>query len=80
MPAKKRTTDVTFDLEPSNLPKLTAKEAAQLDAAPIDYTDVPKIPAGFWDRHRPAEFENKAQITLRLDQDVLDFFKKGGRH
>ena len=79
MPAKKRTTYVTFKLDPNNLPALTPEEAAALDAAPIDYSDIPQIPPGFWDRNRPASVENKALITLRLDQEVLDFFKKGGK-
>ncbi len=79
MPAKKRATFVTFTLDPNNLPKLTPEEAAELDASPIDYSDIPKIPPGFWDRNRPTEAENKALISLRLDRDVLDFFKKGGK-
>ena len=79
MPAKKRTTCTTFRLDPDNLPRLTPKEAAALNAAPIDYSDIPQIPPGFWDRHRPASVQNKALITLRLDQEVLDFFKKGGK-
>lgn len=79
MTAKKRTTYVTFKLDPNNLPELTAEEAAQLDAAPIDYSDIPHIPAGFWDKNRPAKVDNKAQITLRLDQEVLDFFKRSGK-
>lgn len=79
MPAKKRTTFVTFTLDPKNLPRLSPKEAAELDAAPIDYSDIAQIPSGFWERNRPTEAENKALITLRLDRDVLDFFRKGGK-
>lgn len=79
MPEKNGNTYVTFALDPSNLPQLTSEESARLDSAPIDYRDIPQIPAGFWDRHRPANVENKAQVTLRLDQEVLDFFKKGGK-
>lgn len=79
MPEKKRTTTYnSFTLDTNNLPQLTAQEAAQLDAASIDYSDIPEIPAGFWAHHR-LDRENKAQITLRLDQEVLDFFKKGGK-
>ncbi len=48
---------ITFELDPSNLPKLTVEEATQLDAAPIDHSDIPKVPAGFWNRHRPTKTE-----------------------
>lgn len=79
MSEKRGITYTTFNLDPSNLPQLTAEEAALLDAAPIDYRDIPEIPEGFWDRNRPTNIENKASITLRLDRDVLDFFRSSGR-
>lgn len=74
-----KTTLTTFILDPNNLPQLTADEAARLDALPINYSDIPQIPSSFWDRNRPVSAENKAQITLRIDQEVLDFFKKSGK-
>ena len=79
MPERKEITYTTFILDPNSRPKLTPEQAARLDALPIDYSDIPEIPAGFWDRNRPSNADNKAQITLRLDKDVLDFFKKGGK-
>lgn len=70
----RKVTLTQFSLDPAKPPKLTAVEAARLDAAPIDYSDIPELPDEFWDAP-----QNKAQITLRLDQDVLDFFRGQGR-
>lgn len=76
----KHTGIVKFRLDPANPPELTAKEKAALRAAPIDYSDIPSQKGMKWTR--PGELvptENKQQITLRLDADVLKFFKKTGK-
>src|SRR4051812_32376457 len=77
---------VTFELDPKNPPALTAgqrKRLAALAARPdsqIDYSDIPKQTAAVkWSR--PAALvsaENKQQITLRLDAEVVNFFKNTG--
>ncbi|HEX4766302.1 MAG TPA: BrnA antitoxin family protein [Lichenihabitans sp.] len=41
--------------------------------------DAGIIPAGFWDTAQPSEAENKEQITLRLDRDVLRHFRGTGK-
>jgi uncharacterized protein (DUF4415 family) len=46
----------------------------------IDYSDIPPLPSTGWRRVSdliPAE--NKQQITLRLDADVIEFFRATGR-
>ena len=35
--------------------------------------------AEFRAKHRLARVELKAQVTLLIDQDVLDYFKEGGK-
>lgn len=75
----KHTGIVKFRLDPANPPKLTAKQKAALLAAPIDYSDIPSQKGMKWTR--PGALiptENKQQITLRLDADVLQFFKETG--
>jgi uncharacterized protein (DUF4415 family) len=74
MAASNTNTMKRFTLDPENLPTLTTEQAAQLDAAPIDYSDIPELPASFWQGTA-----NKAQVTLRLDRDVLEFFRDGGQ-
>ena len=61
-----------------------AKERlAHLAAMPdseIDFSDIPRSPSDAeWTRPGiPFSAENKRQITLRLDADVLDYFRHTG--
>ena len=79
----KSTGIVRYTLDPANPPRLTPKQEARLlkmTDADIDYSDIPSQAGKQWTRPGaliPAE--NKQQITLRLDADVLSFFKKTGR-
>lgn len=79
----KHTGTVKFNLDAKKAPRLTAGQARALRAkrdAGIDTSEIPSQ-AGFqWSRPGalvPAE--NKQQLTLRLDADVLAFFKQTGR-
>jgi uncharacterized protein (DUF4415 family) len=70
-------------LDPKNPPKLTPqqrKRLREMKDEDIDYSDAPASPRGaVWTRPGaliPAG--NKKQITVRLDADVLEFFKKTG--
>ena len=48
--------------------------------ADIDYSDIPSQAGKKWTRPGAlVSAENKQQITLRLDADVLKFFKKTGK-
>ena len=63
---------------------LSAQERAELAALQhreIDYSDIPPSQSdAHWTRPGiPFSPENKQQITLRLDADVLDFFRATGR-
>jgi uncharacterized protein (DUF4415 family) len=77
---------VKFELDPKNPPALTAaqrKRLAALSTRPdseIDYSDIAKQTIAVkWSR--PGALvcaENKQQITLRLDAEVVSFFKQTG--
>jgi len=46
----------------------------------IDYSDIPELNDKFWENAvlvKPGEL--KESITIRLDADVVRFFKGGGR-
>lgn len=79
----KTTGIVKFTLDPKRPPALTKKAKARLAALldkNIDLTDIPTTHGVAWKRPDlliPAE--NKRQITLRIDGDVLAFFKTTGR-
>jgi uncharacterized protein (DUF4415 family) len=77
---------VRYRLDPDNPPSLTAEEQQaweelqQMRDEDIDYSDIPPLPSTGWRRVSdlvPAE--NKQQITLRLDADVIAFFRGTGR-
>jgi uncharacterized protein (DUF4415 family) len=72
----------TLDLK--KLPALSAEQKARLDAvasmldAQIDYSDAPHLPNAVW--MKAAELPHtKQQITLRIDAEVLEFFKHTGK-
>ena len=78
---------VKIKIDPRNRPRLTAQQRKRLGllaAMPdseIDYGDIPRA-TGTEQWTRPGALvptENKQQITLRLDADVLTFFKKTGK-
>ena len=72
----------TLDLK--NQPPLTAEQKDRLDAvaampdSQIDYSDAPNLHDAVW--VSAAKLPGaKQQITLRIDSDVLDFFRHTGR-
>jgi uncharacterized protein (DUF4415 family) len=78
---------VTFRLDPKNPPKLTAEEQeawdslANLRDEDIDFSDIPDQ-SGTTGWRRVSDLvpvQNKQQITLRLDADLLAFFKGTGK-
>ncbi len=66
----------------ANPPKLTSAQKKQLRALKdreIDYSDIPSQRRASWTRPGAlVPVGNKKQITVRLDADVLEFFKKTG--
>jgi uncharacterized protein (DUF4415 family) len=79
----KRTGTVRFRLDPQRPPTLTAKQKKALRAKRdenIDYSDLPSQSDVRWTR--PGALipsENKQQITLRLDSDIVAFFRSTGK-
>jgi uncharacterized protein (DUF4415 family) len=63
----------TFDRE------LTSEELANLDDSEIDYSDIPPLDNSFWEKAVLTPPPGKERLTLRLDNDVLDYFKRRGR-
>ena len=78
----KTTGTFKFTLDPSRPPTLTKKARARLARLAdkdIDLADVPATHGVAWNRVGPLIPEaNKLQITLRIDADVLAFFRSTG--
>ena len=76
---------VKLTLDPNNLPPLTELQRAELAAVAampdeaIDYSDAPELLDAFWQMANQPIQEQKTQITLRIDADVIDFFKHAGK-
>ena len=78
---------VKITLDPGNLPPLIDEQRQRLVAvaampdAEIDYSDIPALSAdAIWTRPGAlVPMENKQQITLCIDAEVLDFFKGTGK-
>ena len=74
---------VRYTLDPDNLPPLTAEQTAQLEALSdwpdeaIDYSDSPPLDGAVWKSAVDGPFFRpiKKQLTLRLDADLIDWFK-----
>jgi uncharacterized protein (DUF4415 family) len=77
---------VRYRLDPLNPPTLNAeeeqawKELQEMRDEDIDLSDIPEQTGGGWRRvSELVPAENKQQITLRLDADVIEFFRATGR-
>ncbi|OGV96185.1 hypothetical protein A2W24_05085 [Microgenomates group bacterium RBG_16_45_19] len=46
---------------------------------PIDYSDIPELPVKFWREAKIVIPDRKVPVSLRLDQTVLNWFKKQGK-
>jgi uncharacterized protein (DUF4415 family) len=80
---------VTYKFDPTNPPPLTdaqREELRQLAGMPdeeIDFSDIPPLGEDFWKNAVRGKFYRpvKKQVTVRLDADVLEYFKakQGGK-
>ena len=52
---------------------------AQMSDADIDFSDIPELDADFFRTAKVRMPRTKKAVSLRLDQDVLAWFKKQGR-
>lgn len=75
---------VKLTLDRSNPPPLTAEQKARLTALAampdekIDTSDAPLRPDAIWMKAAAQLPRSKQQVTLRIDADVLEFFRHMG--
>jgi uncharacterized protein (DUF4415 family) len=77
--SKKNTTQ--FRLDAKRPPKLSPKQKKRLEAMTdreIDYSDIPPLNEKFWHNLEVAMSKGKRATGIRLDMEVLDWFKKSG--
>jgi uncharacterized protein (DUF4415 family) len=54
---------------------LTSEEIEALPDSQIDYSDIPELDESFWKRAKVVPQRTKPNVSLRLDDAVLAFFK-----
>jgi len=62
-----------------NLKEKTLKQLQEMPDSEIDYSDIAELDANFWKHAKVVHPAHKKSITLRLDDDIIDWFKKTGR-
>ena len=55
---------------------LTPEALAARPDSHIDYSDIPELDAAFWDNATVVPPRTKPNVSLRLPEDVIAFFKK----
>ena len=59
--------------------KKRLKALRSLKDSDIDYSDISELDASFWKNAKIMEPENKKAISIRLDSDILEWFKGQGK-
>jgi uncharacterized protein (DUF4415 family) len=75
---------VDYELDPKHPSPLTEAQKAEIDAlakkpeSEIDTSDIPPLDEAFWEDAVRTPFYRsvKKQLTLRLDADLVDWFKR----
>lgn len=61
------------------LSKQRLKEIATTPDSEIDYSDISALGPEFWKNAKVVFPQPKKTVTIRIDTDVLDWFKKEGK-
>ena len=55
------------------------EEITRIPDSRIDFSDIPELDAEFWEAAQVVFPEPKKTVTIRLDRDVLAWFKSAGK-
>ena len=59
--------------------EMTTEQIAALSDDKIDSSDIPELDDTFWAKAELVEPRVKQAVTIRYDQDVLEWFKAQGK-
>lgn len=59
--------------------KTRKAELAALADKPVDTSDIPELDAAWFASAQLRLPESKERLTVRFDQDIVDFFRKQGK-
>ena len=64
----------TMTISPERL-----EELRSIPDSAIDLSDIPELDENFWNEAEMIQPKNKKAVSLRVDRDVLDWFKGQGK-
>ncbi len=59
--------------------KKRLEEIAAISDSAIDYSDIPELGPEFWQNAKVIFPQSKKAVTIRIDGDVLNWFKDAGK-
>ena len=62
-----------------NISEKRLKELQNIPDSAIDTSDIPELDDNFWKNAKMVQPINKKAISIRIDDDVLDWFKSQGK-
>ena len=68
-----------YHLDASKPPKLAPGQAKRLDEADIGYSDIPELGDAFFTKAVIPWPPMKKQLTVRIDEDVIEWLRSMGK-
>ncbi len=62
-----------------SISKKRLNEIKSIKEEDIDYSEIPELNKEFWDNVKPVYPKGKKAISIRLDKEIIDFFKNEGK-
>ena len=62
-----------------NISPKRLKEIANIPDEAIDTSDIPELDESFWEKAKMVKPITKQSISIRLDSDILEWFKSQGK-
>lgn len=62
-----------------SISKKRIKKIASKKDSTIDYSEIDELDESFWKKAKLIQPETKQAVSLRLDSDILKWFKKQGK-
>jgi len=62
-----------------SISKQRLRKLSSLKDSDIDYSDTSELDATFWKKAKLIEPETKKAVSIRLDTDILEWFKGQGK-
>lgn len=75
---KRYTIEQIREMRANGEDKTDWKHLAKISDEDIDFSDIPELDDSFWKNAKIVMPQNKERITLRLDADIMQYFRGQG--